>query len=158
MPEARTEPKTLVGLWLLAMSHREPERRGALREQIDQKEGWTRSDVGVVEAAFELGMQAYFGNRTKSRHIRRFIDVVKHSFSTPNVEDVDIELLLSAALTSTAGLVTGISVGQRLSLYSIFFVAGADRLQSPRDDACWLIKEGELVAIARGWLPAMAEP
>lgn len=70
MSEERTEPRTLVGLWLLAMSHRELDRREAIRGQIDQKEGWTKSEVGVVEAAFELGIQAYFGGRTRSEHIQ----------------------------------------------------------------------------------------
>lgn len=155
MIDERHGPTTLVGGWLLAL--RDPVRREKFRLQIGEGPGWTMSEIGVLEAAFELAITEQLNSTGHSPDSDKLTEALRRSFPRIEFAPDKVREILNAAASGTASQVVGVSALQRMYVYSTGFTVSVHQMNRSSDQMASLVLEAERIAIGKGWQPAMVD-
>jgi hypothetical protein len=111
----------------------------------------------VLEAAFERAVVSQLLLTGLQPHVGRLSAALQRLHPGDAPEQAKVEELLRAALSGDAAKVLGLSPVQRMIVYSSTFHVVVHHMGASQAEVIRMILDSELIAMAKGWEPALAD-
>jgi hypothetical protein len=147
-------PRTVLGRWMCAALLGRRESRDEFAAQINPgKSGWTGDESAVAAAACELALFRYFPPGYDLREVAEFASLVRAAYPQENLDLMQIEAVIRAALGEADVDVRGIPATTASKVHFMCVLGVMVRLKLDEPDLNRLVIEAEEIAFERGWHP-----